>query len=343
MNYKSNAKYQAYIDEAGNNLKSKLQAGLEFIHWDKYINRNSKVFVKPNFTFPYYQEGVTTSPEFLRCLLELLKSKAARVIIGESDGGNHSFTAEDSFEGHHMHEICRETGAELVNLSKLPVQTVESDVLDKKVRVQLPKLLLEEVDCFISVPVLKIHVMTTVSLSLKNLWGCVPDTMRCLQHQNLIYKLSLIAERVKPRMVVIDGTYALNKHGPMYGEAVKSNLVMVADNPVAADALGARILGFSPEEIKSIVVAEKAGLGSMRADDVATNQDWQKYKKQFKIEKTVIDRFSALLFYSDALARLIMDSPLTSLIYKVARMLRTRAEREVASQLGSKRKTLGPY
>lgn len=43
----------------------------------------------------------------------------------------------------------------------------------KRVKVQLPKLLLEEIDCLISVPVLKVHVMTTVTLSTKNLWGCL--------------------------------------------------------------------------------------------------------------------------------------------------------------------------
>ena len=50
----------------------------------------------------------------------------------------------------------------------------------KKVKVQLPNLLLEEIDCFISVPVLKVHVMTGVTLSIKNLWECHPDTMRGL-------------------------------------------------------------------------------------------------------------------------------------------------------------------
>jgi len=37
-----------------------------------------------------------------------------------------------------------------------------------------------------------------------------------------------------------------------------------------------------------------------------------------------------------------MNSPLTSVIYQVARVLRTRAEKEVASQMG-KGKTLGLY
>jgi len=342
VNSHSNTKYRAYIDEIRGNLKVTLQKGLEFINWDKYIDKKSRVFVKPNFTFPYYKEGVTTTPELLRCLLELLKSKASTVTVGESDGGNHSFTAEEAFQGHNMYHICQEAGVELVSLSALPAETIESTVLGKKVRVQLPKLLLEEIDCFVSVPVLKIHVMTTVSLSLKNLWGCFPDTMRCLQHQNLNYKLAMITKFLKPKIVVIDGTYALNRHGPMYGEAVRTNLVLVADNPVAADTLGTRIMGFSPQKIKSIMVAERAGLGSTKPEDVATNQDWRRYKKQFQIEKTVIDRLSILLFYNDAFARLVMNSPLTSVIYQVAGIFRTRAEKEVASQIGSQ-KTLGSY
>ncbi len=332
-------KYRAYIAEIGVDPKSTLQAGLEFIQWDRYINKNSRVFVKPNFTFPHYKEGVTTSPEFLKSLLELLKSKAGTVIVGESDGGNHSFKAEDAFQGHNMYQICKETGAELVSLSTLPAETVESSILGKKVKVQLPKLLLSEIDCFISVPVLKIHVMTTVSLSIKNSWGCVPDTMRCLQHQNLIYKLALIAKLLKPKIVIVDGTYALNRHGPMYGEAVRTNLLLVADNTVVADALGARIMGFSPQGVKSIAVAEKAGIGSARFEDVEINQDWQRYKRQFYIERTFIDKVSTLFFCSDALAKLVMASPFTSAIYKVAGMLKTPAERELARQIGKQKTT----
>lgn len=336
------SKYRAYINEIGNDLKTTLQEGLEFIEWDKYINKSSRVLVKPNFTFPYYKEGVTTTPELLRSLLEILKSKADTVILGESDGGNHSFTAEEAFEGHHMYEICKEVGVELVSLSKLPSRFIADKIQGRRVTVQLPRLLLEEIDCFISVPVLKIHVITTVSLSLKNLWGCTPDTMRCLHHQNLVYKLALIAKILKPKIVVIDGTYALNKHGPMYGESVKTNLTLISDNPVVADALGARVMGFSPQRIKHIAVTEKAGIGSLSLEDVEINGDWKKYKRQFQITKTLIDRASGLLFRSDALAKLVMDSPLTPVIYKIAGLLRSSDEKEVASQLG-KQKTLGLY
>jgi uncharacterized protein (DUF362 family) len=342
MNPQTSNKYKIYIDEIRDDLKSALRNGLEFIQWHKYIDKNSKVFVKPNFTFPRYSEGVTTSPELLKCLLELLKTKVDTVIVGESDGGNRSFKADEAFKGHNMYQICKEIGVEVVNLSTLPCEIIESRILGKMVKVQLPKLLLEKIDCFISVPVLKVHVMTTVSLSLKNSWGCVPDAMRGMHHQNLSHKLGLIASLVKPKIVVIDGAYALNKHGPMYGEPVKRNLVLVADNTVTADALGARLMGFSPLDINHIAVAEKTGLGSTKLEDVEINQDWQQYRRQFRIERTLIDRISSLPFNSDTLARLIFQSQFTPLIYKVVGVLRTSKEKEIASQV-SKQKTFGPY
>jgi len=342
MNPGGKTKYRAYIGDTGNDLKATLERGLQYINWDTYINSNSTVFLKPNFTFPYHKKGVTTSPEFLRCLLEILKNKAGRVILGESDGANHAFTAEEAFEGHNMYQICREVGVELVCLSTLPSETIEDKISGKRVKVQLPKLLLEGIDCFISVPVLKVHAMTTVTLSLKNSWGCIPDTMRCLQHQDLVYKLALIATLLKPRIVVIDGTHALDKHGPMYGEPVKTDMLIVADNSVAADALGAMVMGFAPNGVKHIAVAAKAGLGSLALEDMEVNADWKKYRRQFHIHRTFIDRASGLLFHSDALARLVMDSRLTPLIYKVAGMLRSSDEKQVASQMG-KQKIPGPY
>ena len=342
MRVQSTREYRAYVDEIGGSLKNTLQRGLEFIDWDRYIDKSSKVFVKPNFTFPYYKEGVTTNPELLRCLLELLKSKASTVILGESDGGNHSFKAEQAFQGHNMYQICKENGVELVSLSTMPAETVESKILGKMVKVQLPRLLLEEIDCLVVVPVLKVHAMTTVSLSLKNLWGCVPDTMRCLHHQNLPHKLALIAKSVKPRIVVVDGTYALNKHGPMYGEPVKTNLILLSDNAVVADGLGARIMGFPPHRIKHIAVTEKVGVGSLSLANVEINGDWEKHRRQFEITKTIVERAVTLLFFSDAVAKLVMDSPLAPAIYKEVGLLRSSGEREVADEVG-KQKTLGPY
>ena len=88
---------------------------------------------------------------------------------------------------------------------------------------------------------------------------------------------------------------------------------------------------------KHIAIAEKAGIGPLSSEDVKTNRDWEKYRRQFQIKKTFIDRISSLLFCSDAIARLVMHSPLTPVIYKVAGLLRSPDEKEVASQMGKKK------
>ncbi len=260
-------------------LKKDIFKSLEFINWKEYVKKDSTVFIKPNFTFPYYKEGITTSPELLKNLLEIIKERTDNIIVGESDGGNHSFSADDAFKGHNMYEICRKTNVDLVNLSKLPSMSIEDKIQGKKVKIQLPKLLLEEVDCFISVPVLKVHVMTKVTLSIKNLWGCYPDTMRCLHHKNLSYKLSLITKLHNPKIVIIDRTYALDGHGPMYGEAKKTDIIISSNNPVAADSIGAAIIGIELKKAEHIRIAEKERLGTTNLEEVEINKDWRKFER----------------------------------------------------------------
>jgi uncharacterized protein (DUF362 family) len=328
-------KYFAYVAEANKELRTSLLKGLEFINWKSLVREDSLVFVKPNFTFPEFRRGVTTSPELLKCLLEILRDRSNSVILGESDGGNHSFKASEAFRGHRMYEICKQIGVELVNLSTIPSGFVESTIQGKKVKVQLPKMLLEKVDCFISVPVLKVHVITHVSLGLKNLWGCYPDTMRGLHHTNLDRKLTLIAKLLKPKITIIDGLYGLDWHGPMYGDPVRMNLLLMSDNVVVADTLGAMIMDVPLKEARHIVMAEKEGIGTTNLANVRVNTDWRKYQRHFHIRKTLLDNASSLLFHSDVAAKLVMDSPITPLMYKAVGSLRSREEKAIARRLNT--------
>jgi len=332
------AEYRAYITKI-QDLKQDISDSLSFIRWEEHVKNDDTVFVKPNFTYPFYKEGITTNPAFLRSLLDLLKDRASRVIVGESDGGNHSFTADQAFKGHGMHEICRETGAELINLSTIPAETVEDTIQGKTVRVQLPKMLLHDIDCLISVPVLKVHAMTTVTLSMKNLWGCYPDTMRCMHHKNLNRKLALITRSLNPKIVLIDGIYALDGHGPMYGEAVKADLLITANNPVVADSLGTAVMGIPLSKVEHILIAEKERLGTTALSQVVINEDWRKYGMQFNVNKTIIDRLSWILFNSEICAKIVMDSPMKPIIYNIATKLRNRDEECVNDDIVSYKKS----
>jgi hypothetical protein len=54
---------------------------------------------------------------------------------------------------------------------------------------------------------------------------------------------------------------------------------------------------------------------------------------KFYINKTLIGRVSLLLFNSECLANIVMDSPVTPLIYKLAKFLRTSEEKEIVNEI----------
>jgi uncharacterized protein (DUF362 family) len=236
---------------------SDLERGLD---WLGELPRGT-AFVKPNLTFPEYRPGVTTNPELLEQVLVQLKRRVGHVIVGESDGGNHSFKADDAFRGHGLDVMCRRLGVRLVNLS------------DRRQRLHS--------DVFINVPVMKVHAMTTVSLGLKNLWGCNTDTMRLLQHHDLPRALTALAASLRPRLTIIDATWALDEHGPLWGKPVNLETVIIGDNVVATDAVACRLMGFHPERIEHIRYAAQAGIGDWT--DLTVSEGWLECARRFGV------------------------------------------------------------
>ena len=319
-------KYKAFLSQQ-ENVHEILSEGLDFINWKKIIENNDHVFVKPNFTFPCYKKGVTTSPVLLNNLLTFLSDRASQVTLIESNGGNNIFTADEAFRGHEMEKICKELGVEMINLTKEPTEYVSENVCGKRVKVEIPKLLRTQVDKFVSVPVLKIHAMTSISITMKNLWGCYPDPMRCLYHDNLDRKLTLLTKLWSPSICVLDGLYALDGHGPLFGTPVNMNILSVVNNPVVADALAARIMGFIPRTIDHIRMAEDFGLGSTNPGDVMFNTEWKSLCHPFSFGRTVLDYLSLLPFHSSLLAKIIFQSPFTGIIRKAVDFFRTSEEK----------------
>ena len=69
-------------------------------------------------------------------------------------------------------------------------------------------------------------------------------------------------------------------------------------------------------------------------DKVKINNNWKNFKMQFSINKTLLDRISILPFNNEVLTKIIVDSPFTPMIYKIAGLLRTTEEQNLANDLG---------
>ncbi len=306
-----------HLGETNGNCRLHLEKAFDRIGLSEQLSRVSKVFIKPNFTYPRYAPGVTTSPKFVEEVLGLAANSGAEVFVGESNGGYGSFLAEQAFAGHGLRNICRATTANPVNLSEMESRTYTRRVAGRETTVILPRFLVEEIDLTISVPVLKVHVMTTVSLSVKNLWGCCPLDLRLLLHAQLDRKLNLIAELIKARFGLIDATYGLDKHGPMDGEARHLGKFIAGNDVYGLDWVTAQMMGFNPRAIQHLRMISKTTKGAIERAAIESNIDCKRVDWGFSLGFNLIDALSFASFHSDRLSRIVYDSPFTRPIFAV--------------------------
>jgi uncharacterized protein (DUF362 family) len=250
--------------------------------------------------------------------LKLLLETGAEVFVGESNGGYGSFTAAESFAGQGLYDICRRTGAQPLDLSKEELNEYSDVIGGKEVSVRLAPLLVEEVDFTISLPVLKVHAMTTVSLSMKNLWGCYPTDLRLLEHKELDRKLALISKLIKARFGIVDATYGLDKHGPMEGEARFLGKFVASNDLLSLDTSCARMMGFNPEKILHLRNLTRY-FSPPAGTRPTSNEDLAKYEWKFTLRRNFVDSLSFACFHSDKLSKLVFDSPFTRPIYALVR------------------------
>ncbi len=280
------------------------------------------VYVKPNFTAPAYRPGVTTSPEVLEAVVEALCRLGARPVIVESDGSLDSWTADEAFEGHGVRRLEQEFGVAAVNLSREPtVRSMLSGRRGDEISVELPRRLLEEPGILFSVPVLKTHAFTTVTLGLKNLWGCIPSSKRLLHHARLAEVLSGMLALWGPGWSLIDGTWAMDGFGPIHGDVLPLNVLLLSAPLLAGDVLGTRFMGIDERSVPYLQYAlRRHGVpawgsgGEPAAPAVAC--------RRFRPRGDLLQRIAQVIFHSRTLTRLTYLSPLARLKNHLVRMAR---------------------
>jgi uncharacterized protein (DUF362 family) len=179
----------------------------------------------------------------IRETVRLLREATSHIAIVESDGGYGSWSAHDAFHGHELHALRDDFGVELVNLCEEPREVVRFESLGRERRLPLPTRLLHETDVFITLPVPKIHSLTGLTLAYKNQWGCIPDAMRLRSH--FVFNDGIVAiNRALRPLVLADGTYFLDRSGPMSGEPVRMDLVIGASDAGSFDRYVSELMGF---------------------------------------------------------------------------------------------------
>lgn len=287
------------------------------------LRASDQVYIKPNLTLPWNVPGACTSKEVLYILCQLLKDKGCKTIICEGDGGIASYSAYEAFAGNGLLNLKRLYNVKFCSLSLLPRKSITQTVAGKDVTLDLPTALVDrEFDAFVNIPVLKVHVYTSLSLSMKNLYGCIPDPLRIHYHRIINQALVALWRSVRPDLSIIDGLTAMDGNGPLNGKPVKMGLIVAGSNDATVDRIGAKILGIPFQSVKHLVLAEKEGL--IRPwDQIHLNQALEPFLKHtFKAEIRLSNWGMIAMSQLPPLQKLVYYSPASKIVYRVLRKLR---------------------
>lgn len=218
------------------------------------VKPGAVVVIKANFSwYGNTERACNTNPDLLAALVrECKKAGAKKVRVVDLAIELAQMTLEISG----IKKAVEAAGGEVANLERAKTINKNSGIL-KNFPVYEEAL---KSDCLINVPILKTHYVTQMTCALKNYMGLTPnrDDMHAVGTDQAIVDL---AKLIKPHLHIIDAYRVLKTNGPQGpGEVAKMRQLILARDPVAADAYGASLLGVKPAFLK---MAADAGLGVM--------------------------------------------------------------------------------
>lgn len=240
------------------------------------------VAVKPNETYADAKDTTgVTQPDTLRAVLRYLKKFNPRKLV--VSGGSGAGETDEIMRIAGLMKVVEAEQVEFVDHNRGPFQEVALDygssvevVGPQKSVMVNPRVL--EYDTLISLAQLKLHDTATVTLSLKNIAMSFPAAdyyghPRSKQkHENHFFAdmhsfIAAMAKRFPIHLAIIVGRPAMIASGPLGGHAVETGMVVASTDPVAADVVGARLLGFKSQAVRHLWEAGKLGLGGTKPDN----------------------------------------------------------------------------
>lgn len=251
-------------DEDG--INEAVNKAIDLVDGFENIKKKKRITIKPNLCTPKSPaSGATTDPKVIDTLIRKISSfLSCEINIVETD--NSVASAEKTFAYLGYDGFPEEyENVHLVNLSR-----------DRKVRVHIDGEIFSSIlvpesmlfsDCLISVAKLKTHVDYLYTGVLKNQFGLLMKPRS--QYHGFMSKVLVDLNRFyKPDLSIIDGVTGMEGFGPTDGTPKRVGVIIASKDPVAADAIGARVIGLKPSRIGYLKHAQKKQIGTWKNTEV---------------------------------------------------------------------------
>ena len=233
------------------------------------LPRSGTVYIKPNGV--HFTPHTHTDPRALEAVLSYLRDHGyLRLAVMENcTGGNFTRLV---FKVTGYDRLCRRYGAEAVYLDEGP--TVEVTLRGEDDPTRIPHRLYQaliahkEDNSYLALPKLKTHSMTTVTLGVKGqqAFPIDPDRIDHHTHDTLHRRLASLYALIRPDFCIIEGlTATIHGHFPATAlldeSLIHPQILIGGRDTLAVDVVGARVFGYTLEEVKHLRLCAEWGLG----------------------------------------------------------------------------------
>jgi len=149
-----------------------------------------------------------------------------------------------------------------------------------------------EYDIIVSIPVMKTHMHTGVTLSVKNMKGCLWRRSKVDLHmlsqlpgheeKPLDIAISDMSSVLRPHLSIIDGTIGMEGLGPSAGKPKSLGVVLVGVDAFATDSVACSIMGVSACDVPHLRVGAQRGYGVIDLDSIRVSPgNWKDVQDPF--------------------------------------------------------------
>ncbi len=264
-----------------------------------FVREGERILIKPNILAGKPAEAaVTTHPAVVKAVIELVKEAGATPVVGDSPGlgSAHGAGKKCGILG-----VCEETGTEFVDLKTLLLVENPEGRTFKRLEIAREAL---NVDGIINLPKLKTHGQMLLTLSIKNLFGCVPGKRKPQWHLTAGVDTDSFAGMIldlftflKPRLNIIDGVVGMEGNGPAGGEPRQIGMILASPDGAALDRVICEIVGADYKDVPILKKAVEEGFAPENVSEIeilgAELKDIR--IKNFKLPPLVNVNFAAFL------------------------------------------------
>jgi uncharacterized protein (DUF362 family) len=244
-------------------LRAALEALLEPLGGiSSIVKPGDRVLLKPNLlTGARPGKECVTRPEIAYCVAKMVQEAGGKPFLGDSP-------AFGSALG-----VAKASGyLELTESLNLPIVEFKGKRYET-IGEEFNHLLLckeaIEADVVINLPKVKSHMQLTVTMGVKNLFGCVPGKMKAWWHMEAGKDQSRFgtmlvetARTIDPDLTIVDGIIGHEGNGPSGGEPKDLGVLGASRDIFSLDRAIVDILQVDPNTVPTIVASQRLGLCS---------------------------------------------------------------------------------